>query len=148
MLIGDRLRNLRKFKSLSQSDVEQRSGLLRAYVSRVENGYTIPSLSTLERFAKALGLPLYLLFLDGSATYPLDTLPEGKPTKTRSATQRSSGKETLSLKKLSQLLARMGDSNRELLLYMAQKMTTRRVRSRRAESVEARRSTFGNPGAL
>jgi transcriptional regulator with XRE-family HTH domain len=147
MLIGDRLRNLRKFKNLSQSDIEQRSGLLRAYVSRVENGYTIPSLSTLERFAKALGLPLYLLFLDGSATYPLDTLPEGKSTKTRSAAQ-CSGKEALALKKLSRLLARMGDSNRELLLYMAQKMTTRRVRSRRAESVEARRSTFGHPGAL
>ncbi len=147
MLIGDRLRNLRKFKNLSQSDVEPRSGLLRAYVSRVENGYTIPSLSTLERFAKALGLPLYLLFLDGSETYPLDTLPEGKPTRTRSAAQ-CSGKEALSLKKLSRLLARLGDSNRELLLYMAQKMTTRRVRSRRAESVEARRSTFGKPRAL
>ena len=36
---------------------------MRSYVSRVENGYTAPSLSTLEKFAKALEVePYQLLF--------------------------------------------------------------------------------------
>jgi transcriptional regulator with XRE-family HTH domain len=38
MIIGDRLRELREEKKLSQGDVEKRTGLLRCYISRVENG--------------------------------------------------------------------------------------------------------------
>ena len=48
MVIGDRLKTLREAKDLSQGDIEQRTGLLRCYVSRVENGHTVPSLETLE----------------------------------------------------------------------------------------------------
>ena len=54
MDIGKRLREIREAKGLSQADIEKRSGLLRSYVSRVEGGYTAPSLATLEKFAKAL----------------------------------------------------------------------------------------------
>lgn len=56
MLIGDRA--LRGAKNLSQGDIEKRTGLIRCYVSRVENGHTVPALKTLEKFARALELPL------------------------------------------------------------------------------------------
>ena len=59
MVIGDRLRTLREAKDLSQGDIEKRTGLLRCCLSRVENGHTVPSVETLEKFARALELPLY-----------------------------------------------------------------------------------------
>jgi transcriptional regulator with XRE-family HTH domain len=62
MLIGQRIRQLREQKGLSQGDLEAATGLLRGYISRVENGHTVPSLETLERFAAALDVPLYQLF--------------------------------------------------------------------------------------
>src|SRR5207247_199135 len=65
MIIGSRLRKLREERHFSQGDIEKRTGLLRCYVSRVENGHTVPSLETLERLASALELPLYMLFYEG-----------------------------------------------------------------------------------
>jgi transcriptional regulator with XRE-family HTH domain len=65
MVIGMRLRKLREEKNLSQGDIENRTGLLRCYISRVENGYTVPSLGTLEKLAAALESPLFQLFYDG-----------------------------------------------------------------------------------
>ena len=65
MVIGDRLRELREQKQLSQGDIEKRTGLLRCYVSRVENGHTVPAVETLEKFARALEVPVYQLFYDG-----------------------------------------------------------------------------------
>ncbi len=65
MLIGDRIRAIRETKNLSQGDIEQRCGLLRAYISRVENGHTVPPVETLERLARALEAPLYQLFYEG-----------------------------------------------------------------------------------
>ncbi len=62
MLIGQRIRQLRQRKGLSQGDIEKASGLLRCYISRVEHGHTMPSVATLERFATALNVPLYRLF--------------------------------------------------------------------------------------
>src|SRR6266568_9500770 len=62
MVIGTRLRKLREDKDFSQGDIEKRTGLLRCYISRVENGHTVPSLETLERLASALEVPLYQLF--------------------------------------------------------------------------------------
>src|SRR5437879_11746995 len=53
MIIGDRLRELREGKSLSQGDIEKRTGLLRCYISRVENGHTVPAIETLEKMARA-----------------------------------------------------------------------------------------------
>src|ERR1700733_13569341 len=65
MVIGDRLRDLREQKNLSQGDIEKRSGLLRCYISRVENNHTVPAVETLEKWAQALEIPLYQIFNDG-----------------------------------------------------------------------------------
>ncbi len=59
MLIGQRLREIRDAKNLSQDDIENATGLVRPYSSRVENGHTVPSVETLEKWARALGMPLY-----------------------------------------------------------------------------------------
>ena len=76
MDIGKRLQQLRTIKKLSLGDIEKRTGLLRCYVSRVENGFTIPSLETLEKFAKAFEVPLYLLFYEGAK--PAKPIPEAQ----------------------------------------------------------------------
>ncbi len=65
MIVADRLRTLREKKKLSQGDIEERTGLLRCYVSRVENGHTVPAVETLEKFARALEVPLYELLYEG-----------------------------------------------------------------------------------
>src|SRR5258707_15753440 len=66
MIIGNRLKSIREAKKLSQGDVEVRTGLLRCYTSRVENGHTVPSVETLEKCARALEIPMYQLMYDGS----------------------------------------------------------------------------------
>src|SRR6266481_1847892 len=78
MIIGDRLRALREDKKLSQGDIEKRTGLLRCYISRVENGHTVPSVETLEKLARALEVPLYLLFYDGEEPPKLSHLLKRK----------------------------------------------------------------------
>src|ERR1700746_249437 len=65
MIIGERLRELREGKSFSQGEIEKRTGLLRCYISRVENGHTVPAIETLEKMARALEVPLYQLFYEG-----------------------------------------------------------------------------------
>ena len=65
MIVGERLRTVREQKELSQGDVEKRSGLLRCYISRVENGHTVPAVETLEKLARALEVPLYELLYEG-----------------------------------------------------------------------------------
>lgn len=62
MVIGDRLRTLREHKKFSQGEIEKRTGLLRCYLSRVEDGHTVPAIHTLEKLAKALEVPIYQLF--------------------------------------------------------------------------------------
>ena len=61
MVIGDRLRDMREQKKLSQGDIEKRTGLLRCYISRVENGHTVPAIETLEKLVRALEVPRYQL---------------------------------------------------------------------------------------
>lgn len=78
MAICDRLRTLREEKKLSQGEVEKRTWLLRCYISRVENGHTVPSIETLEKMARALEVPLYQLFYDGKAPPALEKLPKRK----------------------------------------------------------------------
>ncbi len=78
MLIGSRLRQLREQKHMSQGDIEDRIGLLRCYISRVENGHTVPSLETLERFAAVLDVPLYQLFYCGEEAPPTPSLTPRK----------------------------------------------------------------------
>ncbi len=65
LMIGERLKAIRESKDLSQGDIEKRTGLIRCYTSRVENGHTVPSIETLAKFAQALDVPLYQLFYDG-----------------------------------------------------------------------------------
>ena len=67
LMIGERLKTIRESKNLSQGDIEEKTGLLRCYTSRVENGHTVPSIETLAKFAQALDVPLYQLFYDGEA---------------------------------------------------------------------------------
>src|SRR5437660_11200966 len=77
MILGERLRTVREQKELSQGDVEKRSGLLRCYISRVENGHTVPAVETLEKLARALEVPMYELLYEGEEP-PKAQLPEGK----------------------------------------------------------------------
>lgn len=76
MVIGDRLRAVREQKSLSQGDIEKRTGLLRCYISGVENGEIVPAIETLEKLAQALEVPLYQLFYDGEETPQFPKLPK------------------------------------------------------------------------
>src|SRR6478609_3676884 len=78
MIIGDRLRALREEKKLSQGEIEKRTGLLRCYISRVENGHTVPSVETLEKFARALEVPMYQIFYDGNLNSNLSNLTKRK----------------------------------------------------------------------
>ena len=65
LMIGERLRTIRESKNLSQGDIELRTGMMRSYTSRVENGHTVPSIETLAKYAQALEIPLYQIFYDG-----------------------------------------------------------------------------------
>ena len=120
MIIGDRLRAIREQKKLSQGDIEHRCGLLRCYLSRVENGHTVPSIETLEKMARALDVPLYQLFYDGEEPPKLPNLPKRKTE--ADLLWGSSGKDARLLTIFRLLLSRMAESNRRLLLHMAQKM--------------------------
>ena len=128
MVIADRLRALREEKQLSQGDIEKRTGLLRCYISRVENGHTVPAIETLEKMARALEVPMYQLFYDGEEPPKLPNLPKRKSSD--DIAWGSAGKNARYLSKLRSLLAKTEEGDRKLLLYMAQKMAG--TRSRRA----------------
>jgi transcriptional regulator with XRE-family HTH domain len=123
MIIGDRLRVLREDKKLSQGDVEKRTGLLRCYISRVENGHTVPAIETLEKMARAFEVPMYQLFYDG------EELPKLPQLLTRKSFDENawgnSGKDGRYMSKLRRLLGKSGEQDRKLILYMAQKMAKR-----------------------
>ena len=125
MIIGDRLRAWRKEKKLSQGDIEKRTGLLRCYVSRIENGHTVPSVETLEKFARALEVPMYQLFYDGEEPPKLPNLPRRKTAKTLAWGSTRKGGRMLT--KFRTLLARTKESDRQLLLFMAQRMAKPRT---------------------
>ena len=118
MIIGNRLKELRESKQLSQGDIEKRTGLLRCYISRVENGHTVPAVETLEKMARALELPMYRLFHDGEVGESIRKL---KPA-AGSEEWGSNGKEADYLSKLRRLLAKMEPGDQKLLLHMAQKV--------------------------
>jgi transcriptional regulator with XRE-family HTH domain len=123
MIIGDRLRALREEKKFSQGDIEKRTGLLRCYISRVENGHTVPAIETLEKLARALEVPLYQLFYDGEEPPELPNLPKRKSAD--DIAWGSSGKEARFLHKFRRLMGRIEEPERKLLLYMAQKLSAR-----------------------
>ena len=130
MVIADRLRALREEKKLSQGDIEKRTGLLRCYISRVENGHTVPAIETLEKMARAMEIPMYQLFYDGEEPPKLPNLPKRKSSD--DIVWGGTGKDARYLSKLRRLLGKAEDGDRKLLLYMAQKMVG--TRSRRAPS--------------
>jgi transcriptional regulator with XRE-family HTH domain len=74
MILSDHLRQLREERKFSQGDVEKRTGLLRCYISRVENSHSEPAIETLEKLARALEVPLYQLFYDGDEPPKLPNL--------------------------------------------------------------------------
>src|SRR6266852_235105 len=130
MVISDRLRALREEKQLSQGDIEKRTGLLRCYISRVENGHTVPAIETLEKMARAMEIPMYQLFYDGEEPPKLPNLPKRKSSD--DIVWGSTGKNARYLSKLRRLLGKAEEADRKLLLYMTQKMV--RPRAGRAES--------------
>jgi transcriptional regulator with XRE-family HTH domain len=121
---------MREEKKLSQGDIEKRTGLLRCYISRVENGHTVPAIETLEKLARALETPLYQLFYEGEEPPKLPNLPKRKSSDDMA--WGSSGKDGRFLNKLRRLLANTEEADRKLLLHMAQKMA--RPRNGRAAS--------------
>ena len=123
MIIGSRLRELRKKKGLSQADIEHRTGLVRCYTSRVENGHTVPAVETLEKYARALEVPIWRLFHDDE--HPVRPLRlRGEPNEGR----KESRKDRKMIVAMSRLLGRMKQRDRALLLRMAQKMALIRGR--------------------
>jgi transcriptional regulator with XRE-family HTH domain len=116
MLIGDRLRALREQKNLSQGHIEKRTGLLRCYVSRVENGHTVPSVSTLEKWARALEVPLYQIFYEGEEP------PAPQPIETNSRLWGFNRADARLLTQLRRALSHTKENDRQLLLAMARKL--------------------------
>ena len=102
------------------SSSEQRTGLLRCYTSRVENGHTVPSTETLEKYARALEIPLYRFFYEGEELPKKLRLPVDE-----NVDWGTNGKKSGELRTFAKLLARMSERNRVLLLGMAQRMAGR-----------------------
>lgn len=125
MSIGTRIRHLREQKGLSQGDIERVTGLLRCYTSRVENGHTVPSLETLERFASALGVPLYKLFYTGDELPPTPNLTPRKTLEELAGMEGKEGADARFLLKLKGLLDNIVESDRQVLLTLAKKLASR-----------------------
>jgi len=117
MLIGNRLKELRESKSLSQGDIEKRTGLLRCYISRVENGHTVPAIETLEKMARTLEVHMYSIFNDGEVHAGLGKMKSAKEDEFG-----TKGREADYFSKLRRLLAKMEPGDQKLLLHMAQKV--------------------------
>ncbi len=104
--IGERIRQLRNDRNLSQGDLEQRTGLLRCYLSRVENGHTMPSLQTLAKIARALDIPV-ANFFTSSQEYSFPRL---------------SSQEISFLSQLYALTSRLKPAEREQILAIIKQM--------------------------
>src|ERR1700721_3100956 len=115
MVIGNRLRELRELKNLSQGDIEKRTGLLRCYISRVENGHTVPAIETLEKLARAFEVPMYQLFYDGAQPPKVPNLIARKSSD--DIAWGISGKDRKYVDKLRRLLGKASENDRKLILY-------------------------------
>jgi transcriptional regulator with XRE-family HTH domain len=115
MKIGTTIRAHRLQKGLSQGDIEKKTGLLRCYLSRVENGHTVPSLDTLSKIALALDLPIAQFFTDDSVGRQLNT-------------QRLSDEELRFLTQIRRYSTNLNESDRKLLLAMVKKFAATAVR--------------------
>ena len=121
MLIGQRLRDIREMKNLSQDDIERSTGLVRPYISRVENGHNVPSIETLQKWASALGMQLYQVLYEGEEP--------PKPPKAHSKREEklwgNSGREARQLDRLRRLLAKMDETERNALIVFAAQLSRR-----------------------
>jgi transcriptional regulator with XRE-family HTH domain len=115
MKIGTAIRTFRLQKGLSQGDIEKKTGLLRCYLSRVENGHTVPSLDTLSKIAIALDLPIAQFFADDSLGRQINV-------------QNISDEELRFLNQIRRYSANLNDSDRKLLLAMVKKFAATAVR--------------------
>jgi len=106
--IGATIRGFRLQKGMSQGDIEKRTGLLRCYLSRVENGHTIPSLDTLHKIAGALEMPLAGFFVEDSLQHDMQS-------------QSLSEEELRFLIQIRRYASNLSDSDRKLLLAMIRK---------------------------
>ncbi|MGB9236515.1 MAG: helix-turn-helix transcriptional regulator [Terriglobales bacterium] len=113
MNIGETIRNFRLQRSMSQGDIEKRTGLLRCYLSRVENGHTIPSLDTLAKIASAMDLALSQFFAEG---HPNGHHQKGLP--------QLSDDEVRFLSQMRRYAVNLNDSDRKLVLAMVKKMAS------------------------
>jgi transcriptional regulator with XRE-family HTH domain len=118
MVIGDRLRELREAKTLSQGDIEKRTGLLRCYISRVENNHTVPAVDTLEKLARALEVPMYQLFYSGSASAEVRRLKLEDDDDWG-----TTGRDRAYILQLARALSQMTPADRNLLLAVARKVS-------------------------
>jgi transcriptional regulator with XRE-family HTH domain len=121
MVIGDRLKVLREAKELSQGDIEKRTGLLRCYISRVENNHTVPAVNTLEKLARALEVPMYQLFHAGVASSDVQN---------RKIEDDDdwgvTGKDGAYISQLAKAHSRITPADRNLLFAMARKVSKRK----------------------
>ncbi len=115
MQIGTTIRGYRLQKGFSQGDIEKRTGLLRCYLSRVENGHTVPSLDTLAKIAHALDLPLAQFFAEDSLGREMNT-------------QKLTDEELRFLTQIRRYSSNLNDSDRKLLLAMVKKFAATAVR--------------------
>jgi transcriptional regulator with XRE-family HTH domain len=122
MEIGERLKAIREQKDLSQGDVEKRTGLLRCYISRVENGHTVPAIETIEKLARAMEVPMYALFYEAEP-------PASNFLKSTATGWGSSRRDARTLHRFRKLMGRMNAANQTLLLHMAQKMAQKKASS-------------------
>jgi transcriptional regulator with XRE-family HTH domain len=108
MKIGTIIRTHRLQQGLSQGDIEKKTGLLRCYLSRVENGHTVPSLDTLSKIALALDVPISQFFAEDGANRHLNS-------------QKLSDDELKFLTQIRRYSSNLNEGDRKLLLTMARK---------------------------
>lgn len=121
MIVGERLRTIRESKNMSQGDIERRTGLLRCYLSRVENGHTVPSVETLEKIARAMEVHLYQVFFEADGQKE----PKGLDLPEAPRQKNLSGKDAAVLSRLAGLVQRMDARDKKLLVGFAQKLAAR-----------------------
>jgi transcriptional regulator with XRE-family HTH domain len=125
MLVGQRIRQLREQKGLSQVDLQKASGLRTSYISRVDHGHIVPSLETLQKFATGLDLPLYRLFYEGEEPPPTPHLTPRRTLEELAEELAIGGLRAKFLRKFRKLLSRMTESDRTFLLEVAKKLAIR-----------------------
>ena len=125
MQIGTKLRLIREGKGMSQGDIEKTTGMLRCYLSRIENGHTVPSLETLERIAGALEVPFYQLFFPGEGEDSIAALTAHRGLNGEEVQAAKDGSEALLLLKIKNLLPQLQEPDREVLLSLANRLATK-----------------------